>query len=54
MTGEDIFPSLELMRICVNRRVYTSDHLRVIANALGDIYDKRDSYRGMKMIFTAS
>ena len=52
VTGEDIFPSLELMRICVNRRVYTSDHLRVIANALGDIYDKRDSYRGMKMIFT--
>lgn len=51
VTGEDIFPALETMRICVNRRVYTSDHLRVIADALGRIYEKRDTYRGMKLVY---
>ena len=51
VTGEDVFPALETMRICVNRRVYTSDHLRVIADALGRIYEKRDTYRGMKLVY---
>ena len=51
VTGEDVFPALETMRICVNRRVYTSDHLRVIADALGRIYEKRDTYCGMKLVY---
>lgn len=50
-TGEDIFPELETMRICINRRVYTSDHLRVIAEALGEIYRKRESYKGLKLVY---
>lgn len=51
VTGKDIFPSLELMRICVSRRVYTSDHLRVIADGLAKVYEKRDTYRGLKMVY---
>lgn len=49
-TGEPIYPAIETMRICVNRRVYTNSHMDVIANALGDIYEKRDQYRGMKIV----
>lgn len=49
-TGEVHYPDVETMRICVNRRVYTNAHMDVIANALGDIYDKRDQYRGMKIV----
>ncbi len=50
-TGEDIMPELELMRIAVGRRLYTNTHMQVIANVLGDIYDKRDSYKGMKLVY---
>jgi len=50
-TGEPIWPELETMRIAISRRVYTNDHMDVIANALGDIYDNRDNYRGMKLVY---
>lgn len=49
-TGADIWPDLETMRICVSRRVYTNNHLDVIAEALGDIYKNRNSYKGMRLI----
>ena len=50
-TGELILPKLETMRIAISRRVYTNNHIEVIAEALGDIYKKRDSYKGMKIIY---
>ena len=53
-TGEPIYPSIETMRICVNRRVYTNTHMDVIAQAVGDIYEKRDQYRGMKIVHQGS
>lgn len=50
-TGEDIWPDLETMRIAISRRVYTNNHMDVIAEALGDIYKNRDQYKGMKLVF---
>jgi len=50
-TGEDIYPQLETMRIGISRRVYTNSHLDVIANALGDIYQQREQYTGMKLTY---
>lgn len=50
-TGEPIWPALELMRICVSRRVYTNNHLDCIANALAYIYEHRSEYKGMKMVY---
>jgi tryptophanase len=50
-TGGPIWPKLETMRIALSRRVYTNSHLEVIANALGDIYENRDQYRGMKLVY---
>lgn len=50
-TGEPIWPELETMRISLSRRVYTNNHMDVIANALGDIYKNRDSYKGMKLVY---
>ncbi len=49
--GTDIWPDIECMRIAMSRRVYTRSHLDVIAAALGDIYNERDSYKGMKLVF---
>ena len=42
VTGEPIWPSLETMRICVSRRVYTNNHLACIVDALDYIYQRRD------------
>ncbi len=50
-TGEPIWPKLETMRIAISRRVYTDSHMQVIANALGDIYENRDQYKGMKLVY---
>lgn len=50
-TGADIFPELETMRISISRRVYTNNHLDVIAEALGDIYKKRNTYKGMRLVY---
>ncbi|ROV57444.1 tryptophanase [Vibrio ponticus] len=52
-TGEDVMPALEIMRIGISRRVYTNAHLDVIAEALGYIYENRDSYKGMKLVYEA-
>ncbi len=49
--GTPIWPELELMRIGISRRVYTNSHLDVIANALGDIYENRNAYQGMKLVY---
>ncbi len=50
-TGEDIWPALECMRIAISRRVYTDRHMDVIAEALGYIYENRDKYKGMKIVY---
>lgn len=51
ITGEDVWPELETMRIAISRRVYTNDHMDCIANALGYIYENRKSYRGLKLVY---
>jgi tryptophanase len=52
-TGEPIWPQLETMRIAIGRRLYTNSHMDVIANALGDIYENRDIYKGLKLVYEA-
>lgn len=49
--GNPIWPALELMRIAINRRVYTKSHMEVIAQVCGDIYKKRDEYKGLNLVF---
>lgn len=51
VTKEPIWPALETMRICVSRRVYTNRHMDVIVNALDYIYQNRDKYTGMKLVY---
>ena len=51
VTGEPIWPALELMRISVSRRVYTNNHLDCIVDALEYIYQHRDEYKGMKLVY---
>lgn len=50
-TGEPIWPALEVMRIAISRRVYTNRHLDCIVEALSYIYEHREDYRGMKLVY---
>jgi tryptophanase len=51
VTGEPIWPQLETMRIAISRRVYTNRHLDCIVEALDYIYQQRDQYKGMKLVY---
>jgi tryptophanase len=45
VTRENRFPALELMRLAIPRRVYTNNHMDVVAAALKNIYDRRDQIK---------
>jgi len=51
VTRENRFPSLEMLRLAIPRRVYTNNHMDVAAVALKNIYDRRKNItRGFKIV----
>lgn len=50
-TGENIFPTLELVRLTIPRRVYTNTHMEYVAESITRLYKERDNIRGLKMVF---
>ena len=55
VTRENRFGGLDLLRLAIPRRVYTNNHMDVIAVALKNVYDRRESItRGVKIAWEAA
>jgi tryptophanase len=54
ITRENRFGGMDFVRLCIPRRVYTNNHMDVIAAALKNVYDRRESItRGVKIVWEA-
>jgi tryptophanase len=50
VTRENRYPALEFLRLAIPRRVYTNNHMDVVAMSLKNIYDRRKNItRGLKI-----
>jgi tryptophanase len=52
-TGERVAPALELVRLAVPRRVYTTEHMRYVADSVIELYRRRDRLRGLRITYEA-
>ncbi|SEQ55718.1 tyrosine phenol-lyase [Piscibacillus halophilus] len=48
-TGKHNKPKLELVRLTIPRRVYTNNHMDVVADSVIELYQKRDQITGLQM-----
>lgn len=48
-SGQVIYAPLEVVRLAVPRRVYTDNHMDVVARSVERIYQKREQLRGMRI-----
>ena len=54
VTRENRFTGLDLLRLAIPRRVYTDNHMNVVAAALKNVYDRRESItRGVRITWEA-
>lgn len=54
VTRENRFGGFDFLRLCIPRRVYTNNHMDVIAAAIKNVYDRRESItHGVKIVWEA-
>ena len=51
LTGENVYPELELVRLTIPRRVYTQAHMDVVAESVIDLYEHSDQVAGLTMVY---
>ncbi|MBF0433361.1 MAG: tyrosine phenol-lyase [Fibrobacteria bacterium] len=51
ITGDHKYPSLELVRLTIPRRVYTQAHMDITAEAVRAVYENRKNTKGLEMVY---
>ncbi|MEO7084665.1 MAG: tyrosine phenol-lyase [Gemmatimonadaceae bacterium] len=51
VTRENRVPRLELVRLTIPRRVYTQAHMDVVAESVIEVFEKRESVRGLSFTY---
>ncbi|MDQ7006337.1 MAG: tryptophanase [Acidobacteriota bacterium] len=52
-TGEALPGPLELVRLAIPRRVYTQSHIDYVAEAIIEVYQRREAIRGLRLVYEA-
>jgi tryptophanase len=52
-TGEMVFPKLDLVRLAVPRRVYTTEHMRFVADSVIQLHRGRRRLKGLRITYEA-
>ncbi len=52
-TGEMKYPRLELVRLAIPRRVYTTEHMRYVAESVIALHRERDRLKGLRITWEA-
>jgi len=50
-TGDHYYPKLELVRLTIPRRVYTQAHMDVTAETVYEVWNRRSSVKGLRMVY---
>lgn len=50
-TGKHNKPKLELVRLTIPRRVYTNNHMDVVADSVISLYEKKEKINGLEMVY---
>jgi len=49
-SGETVYPDLELVRLAIPRRVYTNMQMQYVAESIIEIFKRRETLQGMKIV----
>jgi tyrosine phenol-lyase len=49
--GENRHPKLEMVRLTIPRRVYTNRHMDVVADAVIELWQRRESITGLRFVY---
>jgi tryptophanase len=50
-TGKTIYAPLEVVRLAIPRRVYTDNHMNVVAHSVIHLYEERTKVKGMRIVW---
>lgn len=53
VNGEEVTAERELVRLALPRRVYTQAHVNYVADVIAEMFDERESVRGLKITYQA-
>ena len=54
VSGRDVFPKLDLVRLAIPRRVYTTEHMRYVAESVIDLHKRRGELKGLRVTYEAA